>query len=275
MKTRLNTLSRLIILFTLIVSVLACSGDKVSHNPGKPVEIRNDKADNVDNNKNKMLAYEHSVTIKHIQEQILLHYNSTIRLCQSNKDINCSVLSANYSQGSYDRSTIKIRVDSSGVDTLIKHAKDKGEITQQATAIDDLTKSFVQTEKRIEMLTQYRDKLLEIQIKAANDVESLIKIAKELTTTQSQIEQTQSSQFRLEQRVERDLLTITFMHTTKKESLWDSITGSITNIPENFTYGLSETIEEIVYLLPWFLVIVFMFIIFRWLWHKTAAKTKK
>ena len=274
MKTRLNTFSKLIILFTLVASVLACSENKASHNLGEPVEIRNDSAENADS-KGKMLAYEHKVTIKHIQEQILLHYNSTIKLCQSNKDINCSVLSAIYSQGSYDRSVIKMRVDSSGVDTLIKHAKDKGEITQQATAIDDLTKSFVQTEKRIEMLTQYRDKLLEIQIKAANDVESLIKIAKELTNTQSQIEQTQSNKFRLEQRVERDLLIITFIHATKKESLWDSITGSIADIPENFTYGLSETIEEIVYLLPWFLVIIFMFIIFRWLWHKTAAKTKK
>lgn len=271
MKITINQISRLLILFILIGSILACSENKSSPSPGKPVEIRNDNSDS----KNKMLAYEHAVTIKHTQEEILSHYNSTINLCQSNVAINCSVLSANYSQGSYDRSSIKMRVDSSGVDTLIKHAKDKGEITQQSTTIDDLTKSFVQTEKRIEMLTQYRDKLLEIQIKAANDVESLIKIAKELTTTQSQIEQTQSSKYHLEQRTDRDLLTITFMHTVKTESLWDSISGSIADIPENFTYGLSDTIEEIMYLIPWFLVIVFMFVFFRWLWHKTAAKTKK
>ena len=253
---------------------MACSENKASHNIGEPIEIRNG-SDESNDNKDKMLAYEHKVTIRYLENQILPHYNSTIKLCQSNKDINCSVLSASFSHGSYERSTIIMRVDSSGVDTLINHAKNKGEVTQHATTIDDLTKSFVESEKRKEMLIQYRDKLLEIQIKAANDVESLIKIAKELTTTQNQIEQLQNSQSRLEQRVERDLLIITFMHAAKKESLWGSIISAISDIPENFTDGFSETLGEIFYLLPWFLVIVFMFIFFRWLWHKTAAKTKK
>ena len=270
MKITINPISRLFILLILICSILACSGAKESVNPDKAVEIRNDKADS----KNKMLAYEHSVTIKHSKTEILTVYNSTINLCGSNVEINCSILRASFSLNNYNRPTIKVRVNADGVDTLIKHAKAKGEITEQSTRIDDLTKSFVETAKRIEMLTQYRDKLLEIQIKAANDVESLIKIAKELTTTQSQIEQTNSNKFLLEQRTDRDLLIITFMHSEKTESLWDTFSSSIAGIPENFTYGLSETIDEIIYLLPWFLVIVFMFVFFRWLWHKTAAKNK-
>ena len=271
MKIKHKPISRLFILLILFGSVLACSASKEPVNRAKAVEIRNDKTES----NGKMLAYEHAVTIKHTQSEILSHYNSTIKLCQSNVEINCSILSASYSIGSYNRSSIKMRVNPNGVDTLIKHAKDKGEITIQSTSIDDLTKSFVETEKRIEMLTRYRDKLLEIQIKAANDVESLIKIAKELTATQSQIERTQSSKYRLEQRTDRDLLMITFIHSAKNESMWDSLSSSIADMPENFTYGLSETIEEIVYLIPWFLVVVFMFIFFRWLWHKTAAKTKR
>ncbi|MFK8012962.1 MAG: DUF4349 domain-containing protein [Marinicellaceae bacterium] len=274
MKSQFNSISRFIILCVLLGSILACSKSSDNFSSAKPVEIRNG-SDESNDKKDKMLAYEHKVTIKHIEEEILPHYNSTIQLCQSNADINCSVLSASFSHGSYERSTIIMRVDSSGVNTLINHAKDQGEITQQATTIDDLTKSFIETEKRKEMLTQYRDKLLEIQIKAANDVESLVKIAKELTTTQNQIEQLQNSKSRLEKRVERDLLTITFMHATKDKSMWDSIIGSITDIPENFAYGFSDTLEEIVYLIPWFFVMVFMFIFFRWLWHKTAAKSKK
>ncbi len=270
MKIRLKLISRLLIILILVGSVLACSTSKEPVNRTNAVEIRNDKAES----NGRMLAYEHGVTIKHIQSEILSHYNSTIKLCQSNVEINCSILSASYSVGTYNHPSIKMRVDANSVDTLIKHAKDKGEITQQSTSIDDLTKSFVETEKRIEMLTQYRDKLLDIQIKAANDVESLIKIAKELTTTQSQIERTQSSKFRLKQRIDRDLLTITFIHSAKSESMWDSLSGSIADIPENFTYGLSETLDEIVYLIPWFFVSVFMFIFFRWLWHKTTAKTK-
>jgi hypothetical protein len=271
MKLNTNPISRLLILLLLMCSILACSENKDGVNAPRAVEIRNDKT----NVKNKMLAYEHSVTIKHSQDEILSAYNSTIKLCQTNIEINCSLLYASFSSENYSRPSIKVRVDAAGVDVLINHAKANGEISSQSTSIDDLTKSFVETEKRIEMLTQYRDKLLQIQIKAANDVESLIRIAKELTTTQKQLEQTKSSKFRLEQRTDRDLLIINFIHNQRTESIWDSLSGSIADIPENFTYGLSETIEEIVYLIPWFFISVFLFIFFRWLWHKTKPKTKK
>jgi hypothetical protein len=219
------------------------------------------------------LAYEHSVTIKLQKSDFLNVYNSTLKLCQSNQELNCSVLSASFSTDRYKDTSIKVRIEHDKVDTIINHAKANGELVDQSTEIDDLTKSFVDTEKRLEMLTAYREKLLDIQVQAANDVDSLIKIASELTTTQKQIEQTKNSKYAIDQRLERDFLTISF---TKDLSLsfWDSIGTSISEIPESFSEGLSEIIGEIFYLLPWLLVIIFLFVLFRWLWHKTAAKPK-
>ncbi len=268
----LNSLMKSFLMLTFSLTLMACSENKEPSPPqGVPIQINNDRSDN----RNKMLAYEHSVTINLNSQDVLSVYNSTIDLCQTDIELKCSLLSANFNSNSYDFSTIQVRVIPSGVNTLINHIKTKGELTQQSTHIEDLTESYVETDKRIEMLTEYRNKLQQIQIQAANDVESLIKIASELTTTQKQIEATQNNKSRLEQRIDRDLLTINLSSNLREsQSFWQSIGSSIAEIPESFSYGLSSTIDEITYLFPWLLVIIILFILFRWLWHKTAAKTK-
>ncbi len=250
------------------IGLIGCEKSESNLSMEEPIQVRNEN-----NESGKLLAYEHGVTVDLPSDQVLINYNSTLKKCQQSKNYDCDITRAAYSSEKYGRSVITFRVESKGVDHLINHAKQGGEITAQSTSIDDLTKPVMDIEKRIEMLTDYRDKLLEIQIKAADDVDSLVRIAEELSTVQSNIERAKNSANRLTLRVERDLLTIRFNHDTS-QSVWQSLGQTFKDLPESFTMGLADTLDEVMYLIPWLIVVIILFILFRWLWHKTQPKQR-
>ena len=115
------------------------------------------------------------------------------------------------------------------------------------------------------MLKDYRSKLEALRDRAGNDIDSLIKVNKELAQVQSELEAVTGNHAHLMQRVETEILNVS-IHSVQNQAFWRPITLAITDFGGNFSQGISIAITGIAYLIPWGLFVLFVVWAGRRLW---------
>jgi predicted PurR-regulated permease PerM len=121
------------------------------------------------------------------------------------------------------------------------------------------------------MLESHRDRLLLLQEKASDDIESLIKVSSELSEVQSELEKAMGQNAYLSQRVNMDIVNIQFQVKLSR-SFWKPITGSLSDFSNNLSDGISGTIVAVAYLLPGIILFIFVFFFVRFFWKKIRNK---
>ena len=182
-----------------------------------------------------------------------------------------TILDSSISTGKYPSAQIRLRLKPEGVKDIIKIASGKGKIVQESTHIEDLAKPIVDNKQRLDMLESHRDRLLALQDKAADDIESLIKVSSELSKVQSEIELAKGEKEFLRQRVSRDIVNFNFQ-VEHYRSFWTPIRESLSDFSNNLSDGISGTIIAAAYLLPGFIVLLVIFAILRLIWRKIRRK---
>ena len=218
--------------------------------------------------KSKYLAYEHSMTIEFPKKEIGKAFNSIISFCSEDVINKCTILHSSLNAGSYASSNIKLRISPDGVEALLGVASEKGAITRRSTDVEDLQDAIVNGTKRLEMLIQYQNRLLKLEEQSSKNVDSLIKIAEELSKTQSDIEYATGVKAKLLQRTQIDIVNISIQRLDYT-SFWTPISNSFSNFGENLSDGISETVNAVAYLLPWALILLLLVYIIRTFWRKT------
>lgn len=225
----------------------------------------------VQKERNPYLAYEHDVNVKIKEETLRASYQNTLQHCSSDVTNNCTILHASISTGDYASAEIRARVGSEGVGPLIEAGAGGNEITRQSVTAEDLAKPIVDNEKRLEMLRRYQDKLKELENRAAEDIESLIKVTAEISKVQSDIERITGESQHLLQRTQFDVVTIHF-NTAGAGSVFAPIGEAICSFGEDLSEGVAVTITAVAFLIPWILILIGLFFLFRWLWPKIRGK---
>jgi hypothetical protein len=221
--------------------------------------------------KTKYLAYEHFVTVDIKEENILPAYKSTIEACINDTENNCTILDSRISSGKYPSAYIRLRIKPEGVKGIVAIASSKGKVIQESTHVEDLAKPVVDNKKRLKMLESHHGRLLLLQEKASNDIESLIKVSSELSKVQSELEQAMGENAFLLQRVNMDIVNINFQVKLSR-SFWKPICRSLSSFSNNLSDGISGTIVAVAYLLPGLILIFLLFIFIRYLWRKLRKK---
>jgi hypothetical protein len=117
------------------------------------------------------------------------------------------------------------------------------------------------------MLTTYRKQLLELQSKAGPNIDAAIKVASELSTVQSNLEQSTGQAAYQAKRTTTDVVTIRLWVTEQKAS-WRPIRESVRNFFGNLSEGISQAITAVAYILPWLLVVIPGLYLVRFLWRR-------
>jgi hypothetical protein len=112
---------------------------------------------------------------------------------------------------------------------------------------------------------------LELQEKAADDVESLIKVSSELSKVQSEIELLKGEKAFLHQRISMDVLNLDFQ-VDYHRSFWRPINESFSDFSNNISDGIAGTITVVAYLMPGFIVLLVMIVVIRFVWKKIKSK---
>jgi len=219
----------------------------------------------------EFLAYEHSIVVDTSENLLTESHTAVIDACAEDRENLCTVLNSNINHGGYSSASIMMRLKPEGVDALAGLAAGAGEVIRRSTQVEDLAKNIAQIDKRVSILTTTRDRLLELEERGVDDVDSLIKIVTELTKVQAELEQALGQSAFQRQRVDMDILNIQFVVEAGR-TFWGPIRVSLSAIGQNLSDGLADWIEVMPYLLPWFLFVFLVVYLVRKFWKRGRHK---
>jgi hypothetical protein len=210
---------------------------------------------------------EHTATITVPAADLAERFRRLSERCTSDSADHCTILQSDVSTGPFASGLIKLRIDPDAVDALISFAAGLGKLEHRSTQVEDLADTNQDTQSRIEMLTNYRKQLLELQGKAGTNIDAAIKVASELSTVQSHLEQAMGQAAYQNKRTTTDIVTIHFS-VTEQKAFWRPIREAVRDFFGNLSNGISQAITAVAYILPWLLVVVPGLYLVRFLWRR-------
>jgi Domain of unknown function (DUF4349) len=171
---------------------------------------------------------------------------------------------------SFRRGLLKFAFDPNGVEGLVGFALTLGRLEHRSTHVDDLADAIQDTQARIEMLTAYRKQLLELQAKAGSNIDAAIKVASELSTVQSSLEQANGAAGYQAKRTTTDIVTIT-ISGGEHRAFGLPIRDAMRDFLGNLSSGVSEAITAVAYILPWLLVVIPVLYLLRYWWRRRGS----
>jgi hypothetical protein len=213
------------------------------------------------------LSREHSVTIEVPESDLHSGFQRLTDRCTADSAHHCTILQSDVSTGQFPSGLIRLRIDPNAVEDLIGFSAGLGRLEHRSTRVEDLADAIQDTQARIEMLTTYRKQLLELQGKAGTNVDAAIKVASELSTVQSNLEQASGKAAYQAKRTTTDVVTVTFSAREQK-AFWRPIRESLRDFIGNLSNGISQAITAVAYILPWLSVVIPGLYLVRFLWRR-------
>lgn len=253
-----------------LVSVVAGGCDRVDQTAGFSEATDLGFARSAEQRDGEFLAYEHTLVVDTREDKLADSFKSVTDACAVDRENQCTVLHSEISHGDYNSASIRMRVKPAGIDALANLAAGSGDVIRRSTYVEDLAKTIADIDKRTAILTTTRDRLLELEERGAEDIESLIKITTELTKVQAELEQAMGQSAHQRQRVDKDILNIELVVEAGR-SFWSPIIESLSSFGSNLSEGLADTILAIAYLLPWLILLLLVGYFLRKLWRRGRA----
>lgn len=156
------------------------------------------------------LAIEHDVAVELEDDDIAKAHQAVLDACKGNNETPCTVLESTVRHGEVSEAALRMRVGPKAVEPLVALAAGFGEVARRTTTAEDLAKPILETDKRLAMLEAYLEDLLRLRQQSRQEVEALIRVAAEIAKTQSELDAAKTEQAQLRQRVELQILDISF-----------------------------------------------------------------
>lgn len=219
---------------------------------------------------NRYLAYEHTIGIETGADKIAPLFDAVQSACLAAVTESCAILEARITKGEYASASLKFRAKASGIRKLVEVLSAQGEVESQSTTAEDLAGPIEDNAKRIAMLTDYRTKLEALRNRGTADMDTLIKLTRELAQVQSEIEALTGSQAQLVQRVETEILNVS-IRSSNRPSFMSPIAEAASDFGGNLSEAIGVVIIVVAFLLPWSLVVALGI----WIWRKLRRRRKQ
>jgi hypothetical protein len=213
------------------------------------------------------LSREHTIAINLPEIDLGARFSQVTDRCSADSAHHCTILQSDLLSGQFPSGFIKLRIDPIAVEELVSFVSSLGRLDHRSTSVEDLADAMQDTHVRLEMLTQYRKQLLELQAKAATNIDAAIKIASELSTVQANIERASGEAAYQNKRTTTDLVNIRF-EVREQKAFWRSIREAAQDFSGNLSTGTSQAITAVAYILPWLFVVVPGLYLIRFLWRR-------
>ena len=261
-----SSMKKILSVVLLSTLLLGCSAKKDAINEGGQLSPGSAQVDKKDA-RNRYLAVTHALSVESDEDGVKVLYEKLIAACAADKEFSCTLLDSRFATGRDTSGFIKLRAKADGIQNFIRLAGSGGKITQQSTSTEDLARPIVDGAKRIEMLQQYEKKLIELEHRPNNDVDTLIKLSREIASTQADLEQAGGENAKLLERVNLDILTVS-IDTVKSHSFSAPIRQAASSFGANFSEALASVITGLAYIVPWGIVLLFIGFLLRKLWRR-------
>ena len=212
------------------------------------------------------LSREHHIVVEVRESDLQARFRRVADRCSADTADHCTILQSDLSTGDSPAGQMRLRIDPSAVEDLIAFASADAKLVHRATTVEDLAEAIQDTQTRLEMLTNYRKQLLELQAKAGTNIDAAIKIASELSTVQGNLESVTGEAAYQAKRTTTDIVVLEFI-VPAHSAYWRPIRESLRDFAGNLTTALSQAITAVAYIVPWLLVVIPVLYLLRFLWR--------
>lgn len=153
------------------------------------------------------------------------------------------------SQGHFTARAIPESIDA--LEKKLKQSNGELEITSESTTAEDLSGPLTDVERRISMLKNQREQLEILQSRDDNNIESLLRTVKELSSVQSNIEAAEGHIKSLRQRVDREIWSLSITSKETVEEQMGPIAKAFQRFPNMLADATASLVIFIAYTLPW------------------------
>lgn len=195
------------------------------------------------------LAYEHSVEVDAEADKVAPAYAAVQAACRTAAADGCVVLRASLSGGQTPSASLQLRAAPAGIRRLTALLGTQGEIISQSMNAEDLGRPIEDGERKLAMLKDYRTRLEELRGRAANTIDTLIRVNQELAQVQSQIEAQSGASAYLRQRVDTGLLNVQ-IQPREHASAWRPAVNAVRAFGANLAGGIAAALSTLAYALP-------------------------
>lgn len=197
----------------------------------------------------KYMAYEHELMVRTGRDGIQPLYDTLLAACQKTYSDSCVLLESSLSRGERGQARLRMRATRSAVQGIASLAGASGTVLHSSTNGEDLSFTMADAQKRLQMLTSYRERLEKLQESSAN-VETLMKIASELSNVQSEIESKQGEIAGIGHRTRTQVLAITIGSESTLEPA-SPLHHAIRDFGNTLVKSAAAFISVTAALLPW------------------------
>lgn len=225
---------------------------------------------------NGQFAYVHDLSIAVAPRFVGAHFERAKSLCLQDASLRCVLLEAtsDLNMGGPARpfAHVRLRLPRESVARVSQTVRSPvdGEtasdlrLIRSATRLDDLARPIADAKRRLEQLEDYRGRLKNIEARAETRVEDLIKIANELSQTQSRIEEIGEQRRRLEERVTTELLDLSIRSDAAAGGPTTPIREVWRRAADIMGASAAQVLRFALMLVPWTPIIVAVLILLRW-----------
>jgi hypothetical protein len=217
-------------------------------------------------------AYSHSLQLEMDRDMIMPRFERARDSCLQDQAISCTVLSAsarmderNAYRSSYAQLVVLVPHDMvapfeqrllqliegerAGPVSIRSRSTDVGNVTTESTDID----------QRLVQLTDYRDRLSGLMNRRDASVDELIKLAGELSSAQSNVEQFSAKKRDVAQRVAKDRLSIGFSERAGVTAAMLPLVLAWGNGLETLSESAANALTFVIAIIPWLPIIALAF----------------
>lgn len=195
------------------------------------------------------IAYEHAVELEVPSGQTRKVSDAVQQACAAVPERGCTLLEASVRSGTDAGATIRMRVTPEGVNKVLRALDGRGKILEQSSKGEDLAEPIQDGERKMAMLTGYRDQLQTLARRRGLEPDALIKLHRELAEVQSEIEHAATSQAQLRRRVDTELLLVA-MHERARGGRGSMVRQALEDFGDNLLQGLAMLITFVASTIP-------------------------
>ena len=236
---------QLMFLLALATLLAACSAKRElpADNAPKLAEAR------VDHKRAAGVAYEHEVDLEVPSNHTRQVFDAVQQACAALPEHGCTLLEASIRGGTMASANVRMRITPDGVNRVLRALDGQGKVVTQSSKGEDLAEPIHDGERKMAMLTAYRDKLQTLAGQRALEPDALIKLNRALAEVQSEIDNAATAQAQLRRRVDTELLTVGIReHATASEA--SGIKRAVDDFGDDFLHGVAMLITFVASTIP-------------------------
>jgi hypothetical protein len=245
-----------LLLFLTVLS--ACSGKRELS--GQAVATMAEAR--VDHKRATWVAYEHAIELEVSAGEMRQVSEAVQHACAALPERGCTLLEASIRSGAAAGATVRMRIVPDGVNKVLRSLDGRGKVVSQSSRGEDLAEPVQDSERKMAMLTSYRDQLQTLARQRALDPEALIKLHRELAEVQSEIDAATNSQAQLRRRVDTELLTVA-MHEHARAGQAGKVKQAVEDFGDDLLHGVAMLITFVASTIPFALAGIAGYLVWR------------